>query len=111
MTVCVAAICKSLGSAFPTILGASDRMLTAGDIEFEPDRSKIFPLTSSITIMLAGDSAMQLEVMLDVNAQVAARIKFDPKNWWNVRDVADLYVRYYNKAKLKRLTIRGKSKS
>jgi hypothetical protein len=54
---------------------------------------------------------MQLEVMLDVNAQVAARIKFDPKNWWNVRDVADLYVRYYNKAKLKRLTIRGKSKS
>ena len=102
MTVCVAAICKSLGSDFPTILGASDRMLTAGDIEFEPERSKIYPLTNSIRVMLAGDSAMQWEVMLDINADVLARIKSDPKNWWNVRDVADLYARYYNRAKLKR---------
>jgi hypothetical protein len=86
MTVCVAAICKSLVSDLPTILGASDRMLTAGDIQFEPQQSKIVALTTSIAIMIAGDSAMQAEVMQNVNADVYRRIEAEPKNWWNVRD-------------------------
>jgi len=31
-----------------------------------------------------------------------ARIKSEPNNWWNVRDVADLYARYFNEARLRR---------
>jgi hypothetical protein len=33
MTVCIAALC--LWETKPLVIGASDRMLTAGDIEFE----------------------------------------------------------------------------
>lgn len=57
MTVCVAAISQSSTGTGLMITGASDRMLTAGDIEFEPEQSKIQPLTNSIALMLAGDSA------------------------------------------------------
>jgi hypothetical protein len=102
MTVCVAAICKSPDNAFPAILGASDRMVTATDIEFEPQRPKILPLTTSIVAMLAGDSTLQWEVLLNVNSEIIARINAEPKKWLNVRDVADWYARSYNEAKLKR---------
>ena len=37
VTVCVAAICE--GNSY--LIGASDRMLTTSDIEFEPQQSKI----------------------------------------------------------------------
>ena len=102
MTVCIAAICKSLGSELPTILGASDRMLTAGDIEFEPQTPKIFAITNSIALMLAGDSSMQVEVISEIVPKVTSRIQTEPKNWWNVRDIADLYAHHYNLARLKR---------
>jgi hypothetical protein len=102
LTVCVAAISKSPKGEGWVVLGASDRMLTAGDIEFEPEQTKIQPLTTSIAVMLAGDSAMQREVVQNVYADMMMRIKSEPSNWWGVRDVADLYAHYFNEAKFKR---------
>jgi hypothetical protein len=97
VTVCVAAICESA-----SILGASDRMLTSGDVQFEPRQTKIEPLTNSIAIMVAGDSAMQAEIIHNVRAVVWQRVAADPKDWWNLRDVAELYQRFYNHARAKR---------
>ncbi|MCG2771968.1 MAG: hypothetical protein L6277_07765, partial [Desulfobacterales bacterium] len=97
VTVCVAAMCGS-----DTIIGASDRMLTTGDIQFEPHQSKIIPVTRSIICMVAGDSAMQAEILQYVQDIVNKRIEAEPQNWWNVRDVAELYDQYYNEARLKR---------
>jgi hypothetical protein len=77
-------------------------MLTAGDIEFEPEQPKILPLTTSIALMLAGDSAMQREILQGVFPEIAQQIKAEPKNWWNVRDVADRYVHHFNEARLRR---------
>jgi hypothetical protein len=77
-------------------------MLTAGDIEFEPQQSKIQPITNSIVAMIAGDSAMQQEVLLSLGAEVIPRIKAEPKTWLSVRDVVDWYARSYSNAKLKR---------
>ena len=94
MTVCVAAICEG-----NTIIGASDRMLTSGTIEFEPQRSKIRILSNSIFAMLAGDSALQDEVWQKLWLDVNERIKAEPQNWWNVRDVAELYSHYYGESK------------
>lgn len=97
MTVCVAAICRG-----DTVIGASDRMITAGDIEFEPQQTKIYQLTTSIAIMVAGDSSIQSEITQRAYADVSKRIQAEPKNWWNIRDVAELYNEYYKEAKLKR---------
>jgi hypothetical protein len=38
------------------IVLALDRMITAGDIQFEPPTGKITALTSSIAIMASGDN-------------------------------------------------------
>jgi hypothetical protein len=93
VTVCIAALCLN-GTL---LIGASDRMLTAGDIiEYEPEQTKIIALTNSIVIMCAGDAALQTELIQQVSRDVDARIKSSPENWWAIRDVAFLYNRYYN---------------
>jgi hypothetical protein len=97
VTVCVAAICE--GSM---VVGASDRMLTTGDIQFEPQRPKIHVLTTSIVVMTAGDAALSSEVVGDVRSVVQARVESEPGNWWKVRDVADLYAHFYNLARIRR---------
>src|ERR1700722_2346062 len=84
VTVCVAAL-----SEFGAVLGASDRMITAGDVQFEPDQGKIWELTTSIAVMTAGDSALQTEILQDVYQHVAKRIGTDPKDWWLLKDVAE----------------------
>jgi hypothetical protein len=97
VTVCVAAMCGG-----NIIFGASDRMLTARDVEFEPPNAKIIGLTTSIAIMWAGDSGLQAEILASVISDVYDRIRAEPNNWWAVRDVAHLYRRYFNEARLRR---------
>lgn len=119
MTVCIAAICE-YGNC---ILGAADRMMTAGDVEFEPEletsplptnltpahklafnkNPKIFPLTLVTTALIAGDSGLQSEIMQGVYCDVVARISADNNHWWKVSDIVDLYLRHYDRIKEKRL--------
>ncbi len=110
MTVCIAAICK----AYPTpetenqnmhvIIGATDRMLTVGDmVEFEPKiANKIVHFSASISGMFAGDFGLQNEILLDVVPVVRGRIKAEPQNWWTVKQVAELYAKSFKQAHLKR---------
>jgi hypothetical protein len=98
MTVCVAAICD----ANTTILGAADRMITAGDVQFEPPDIKIAGLTSSLAVMTAGDSALHAEILQNVRTEIKERILYDPDEWLNIKDVADMYTRYYNETRTKR---------
>lgn len=97
VTVCVAAMFDEHG-----ILGASDRMLTAGDVQFEPQQPKIIFISNSIAAMIAGDSSMQAEIMQKVKADVRKRIDEDSSTWVNIKDVAELYMVYYNESRLKR---------
>lgn len=97
MTVCVAAIC-----ADTTVVGASDRMVTAGDVEFEPPQTKVSALSSSIAVMIAGDSSLQLEILYALRDQVNLAIQTTPQVWLNVRDVADWYYQHYQAARQKR---------
>jgi hypothetical protein len=95
MTVCVATI------SYGTVFGASDRMITSGDIEFEPGRMrKAFWFTKSIVAMWAGEAAYQAEVLEAVHRRVAARST--EANDWSVREVADLYVEEWLAAKRRR---------
>jgi hypothetical protein len=98
MTVCVAAICDG-----NSIIGASDRMLTAGNIQFQPPVTKIYQLTSSIALMVAGDMAIQAELILELTALISTKLtEQPPPDWFSVKDVADWYVFYYEKIKAKR---------
>lgn len=98
MTICVAAICADSS----IILGASDRMLTAGDIQFQPKAEKIWIITNSIVFMVAGDVAIQSEIYQDVYRDVGERIKSDPEHWREVKEIADLYTKYYFALRSKR---------
>jgi 20S proteasome alpha/beta subunit len=93
MTVCVAAIFSKPGLG---VVCASDRMLTAGNIQFQPPTPKVWPLTRSIYMLVAGnDMTLQYEIYQEVNKTVRDRVDAEPKNWWRVRDVANLYSHHY----------------
>lgn len=113
MTVCIAALC-----ADGTIFGATDRMLTAGDVEFEPsntnDRprlgSKMVFLTSSIVAMTAGDSALQSELIQEVLLMIGQRLDQDKAantvRWLGIKEVAEMYRAAHAAAKRARATHR-----
>lgn len=97
MTVCVAAMARGV------IFGACDRMITSGDIEFEPDNlRKFWWFSTSVVAMWAGDAGFQAEVIQVVNRVVTARVAKRPDDWWNVADVVDEYVKAWRDAKRKR---------
>lgn len=77
-------------------------MVTTGDIQFEPEQSKLWYFTTSIVAMISGDAALQTEILQDVEATVRERVTTKPDDWWNVKDVVDLYVHFYNAARLRR---------
>lgn len=90
MTVCVAAICENR-----MVVGASDRLLTAGDIQFEPDQTKIYVLTTNIAIMVAGDAVLNDEIIKGVE-----RDKYDGMT---VLEAAESYRKHYQEAALVRV--------
>ncbi|MBD3320717.1 MAG: hypothetical protein GF350_06455 [Chitinivibrionales bacterium] len=97
MTICVASIS---GNSF--ILGASDRMLTAGDVQFEPPQPKIKQFTSSIALMIAGDIGIHSQVYQNVMLKVRDHIDKTPDIWLKVKDVVDMYSKEYFNLKLEK---------
>ncbi|MEO8103203.1 MAG: hypothetical protein ABI790_11785 [Betaproteobacteria bacterium] len=99
MTVCVAAICEDS----KTILGASDRMITAGIVQFQPAASKAYQITKSIVIMVAGEMTVQTEIMAELVPRVNVMLSQDPPpGWLNVKDIADVYASIHDALKTKR---------
>jgi len=94
MTVCVATISQG-----GVILGASDRMLTSGDVEFEPESAKVHALTTAIVSMSAGDASLQAQILADVQAWVRERMDEDSTKWLAVRTVAERFLNAYSEQK------------
>ncbi len=95
VTVCVAARC-----AEGVIFGASDRMLTSGDIEFEPQQPKLYPVSNSIVIQIAGDASVQAQIIQPLHYEVGLLIRANPAEWVKVEAVAELYQKFYDKLRL-----------
>jgi 20S proteasome alpha/beta subunit len=55
------------------IVGASDRMLTSGDIEFEPLQTKIYLLSDKVVAMTAGDAAAQITIFSETHNDISNR--------------------------------------
>ncbi|HEY1661592.1 MAG TPA: hypothetical protein VGI03_04175 [Verrucomicrobiae bacterium] len=105
VTVCIAAISKNIVPTDPglMVIGATDRMLTGGDIEFEPKlANKIVHFSTAISGMFAGDFGLQTEIIRSVLPIVQDRIKAEPLTWWKVEDVAKLYSVFLKKVHLQR---------
>ena len=98
MTVCVATLCESASVVF----GASDRMLTASLIEFEPPQSKVWRFTTSIAAMYAGDAAVQREILIETHRSVSTAIAANPDRWVDVEAVARWYAEAANVAARRR---------
>jgi hypothetical protein len=86
VTVCVAVICAN-----SMVMGMSDRMLTAGDVQFQPSTSKIWNLTTSIVMMSSGDVGTQSDIYTDVHKRVTAELRRNPSVWLRVETVAEYY--------------------
>jgi len=99
VTVCIAAIATGLfrvndkDEEHPVIIGASDRMITAGDIiEYEPDQSKISRITPFIVALSAGDDAIQAEILNRTENHISKILSDDPY-FFAVEEAADVYSR------------------
>lgn len=101
VTVCVAAICD-----VNILLGASDRMLTSGDVEFEPQTPKIYAPTNSIAVMIAGDASLQYELLYGFYDWTNLRSKEKDPPWIPIADAAKEYRRIYQEIKSQRAATR-----
>lgn len=70
MTVGIAAVSQGM------LFLASDRMLTAGDIQFQPASHKTLFLTNSIAILFSGQTAFHAEVVQEVSGARHAESQF-----------------------------------
>jgi hypothetical protein len=86
MTVCIAAIC-ALGQGGMIVVGASDRMLSGSDIQFEPPQTKIYQFLPSVIALVAGDPYDQMSIC----EATARHIRLSPRPPTTVADVAKIY--------------------
>jgi 20S proteasome alpha/beta subunit len=77
---------------YPLIIGASDRMITAGNIEYEPPRSKISRITTYTVALSSGDVPIQAEVLNRTCSQFG-RVSADNPDIYSVEEIADAYGR------------------
>lgn len=96
MTVCIAAI---YGNS--CVIGASDRMASGGQMQYEIPQPKIWPVTKSIVAMISGESIIAYEIHQQVLEDIKACNKSDQAKHWKVKDVAELYGHYYFDRRLK----------
>lgn len=101
MTVCVAAMCGT-----NILIGASDRMLTAGDVEFEPKTAKIYSVTNSSVVMIAGEASLQIDILQRLYKFGADRIKDRPQEWFPIGDLAAEYQKVYQDIKSRKAEAR-----
>jgi 20S proteasome alpha/beta subunit len=97
VTICVATI-----SSGNMILGAADRMLTAGDIQFQPPMQKIVNMTPSIATMVSGDMALQAEIFQHLNQAIRTEAQKKGVETITVSAVAYEYARIYSRLRLVR---------
>lgn len=95
LTVCIAA------RAGDQLVLASDRLLTAADVQFEPARPKIVGVTHSIYIMTAGDASYLTLVLPHVLGWANRKSAESPDQWLLVRDVVDCYLYHFNEVRAK----------
>lgn len=89
------------GIPFPLVIGASDRMLTAENIEFQPDMPKIWRLSPLTVAMTAGNIAVHAEILGKVLPDIAKWSTENPGSVISVEQAARLYARRYEEIRVR----------
>src|SRR5581483_11698384 len=93
MTVCIAAVCNVGPEPLATtIVAAADRMITIGDLEYEPEQTKIVELAGQTIALLAGDMQLHAAVVPKVRKLVRDALHDNPTNI-DVAEIAEMYAR------------------
>jgi hypothetical protein len=61
-------------------IAASDRMITAGDVQYEPSQQKVLFLFPRIIILVAGDYSLHTQALKSTIAQLKGTQNPEPKN-------------------------------
>lgn len=87
MTVCVAVLFRwnyAAGNEPPRWasagLVASDRMITAGDVKYEPHQMKVAEMTGQCLLLVAGDYAIHSQAVRDTKRSVSTARDKSPEN-------------------------------
>lgn len=94
MTVCVAVLC-TLNYAEPgdppdirlVAMTASDRMITSGDVQYEPNQTKVAEMTRHTLLLIAGDYSLHTEAIRSTKIELLNRPEASPN------DIALIYGR------------------
>jgi 20S proteasome alpha/beta subunit len=86
MTVCIAAICN-YHTPHPFVVGACDRMITIGDIEYEPDQTKLVQVASHAVILIAGQMRLHATACKEIFKRFHAAIGHSIL----IKEIAELY--------------------
>jgi 20S proteasome alpha/beta subunit len=108
VTVCVTTLFRwNYGTLSQPDMGiaaitASDRMISAGDVQYEPAQQKVAVITSRCLVLIAGDYSLHSQAIRDTMQQVQNNATISPYNisliygraiqTINVRHAEDLYL-------------------
>jgi 20S proteasome alpha/beta subunit len=103
VTVCIAARCiwnypqqGGVPAGFgPAVLTLSDRMITFGDVEYEPNQQKVGNLTRNILLLISGDYSIHSQALMDTRKQIGANASI------SVHDAALIYGHCLQQIKLR----------
>lgn len=94
VTVCIAALCRWNYSSGDkpddwgvVAITASDRMITFGDVQYEPNQTKVANFSRNVMLLISGDYALHSEAIKTTMKDLAGRQNVLP------RDVALMYGR------------------
>lgn len=80
-------------------------MLTAGNIQFTPPSSKIFPMTSSIAALVSGDMNLHAELLAQLRAGIKDTLdvmkELGTTRWLTVKEVAEKYAALHGEQRTK----------
>lgn len=90
MTVCIAAVCNSIAGRQVCVIAAADRMITIGDIEYEPEQTKSVFFADNTIGLFAGDMQLHVAIIPRVHARIKDALHENPRNI-NVSQIAEFY--------------------
>lgn len=90
MTVCIAAVCNILEGRPPCVIVAADRMITIGDIEYEPAQTKSVFFAQNTVGLFSGDMQLHVAIIPKVQARIEEALHEHPENI-NVSQIAEFY--------------------
>jgi hypothetical protein len=88
VTVCIAALCRwNYRSASEpedwgfVAIAASDRMITSGDVQYEPNQTKVAQMTQRTMLLIAGDYSLHSEAIRATQRQLESNRDASPVMW------------------------------